>query len=177
MVRDPQNLCQTTRTFHPVVRYTTEISSPQNFNKNMPKNLNNRCHWLSPFLRNKTCVRNHEWHAFLRSRLIFIHVVVYKINNVGTHNAHEKIISRFTSVVVVRTTKKIVGLPDPLSWGSCGPLLIKVCVNPWKMIDKMKKLLRNLTTSWMIIDKNKNMIWPWPWCEINVEFRYISSNK
>ena len=42
--------------------------------------------------------------------------------------------SRFPSVmplVVVRTTKKIVGPPDPLSWWSCGPLLIKVCVKPW----------------------------------------------
>ena len=44
----------------------------------------------------------------------------------------KKIVLRFTSVVVVMTTKKIVGPPDPLSWWSCGPLLIKVCVNPWK---------------------------------------------
>ena len=46
----------------------------------------------------------------------------------------KKIGSRFPSVitlVVVRTTKKIVGPPDPLSWWSCGPLLIKVCVKPW----------------------------------------------
>ena len=42
----------------------------------------------------------------------------------------KKIVSRFTSVAVVRTTKKIVKPPDPLSWWSCGPLLIKVCVNP-----------------------------------------------
>ena len=35
------------------------------------------------------------------------------------------------TLVVVRTTKKIVGPPDPLSWWSCGPLLIKVCVKPW----------------------------------------------
>ena len=41
----------------------------------------------------------------------------------------KKIVSRFTSVVVVRT-KQIVGQPDPLSWWSCGPLLIKVCVKP-----------------------------------------------
>ena len=45
----------------------------------------------------------------------------------------KKIGSRFPSVitlVVVRTTKKIVGPPDPLSWWSCGPLLIKVFVKP-----------------------------------------------
>ena len=41
-----------------------------------------------------------------------------------------KMVSRFTSVVVVRTTEKIVEPPDPLSWWSCGPLLIKVCVKP-----------------------------------------------
>ena len=50
----------------------------------------------------------------------------------------KKIGSRFPSVitlVVVRTTKKIVGPPDPLSWWSCGPLLIKVCVKPWLRFD------------------------------------------
>ena len=39
----------------------------------------------------------------------------------------KKIGSRFISVitlVVVRTTKKIVGPPDPLSWWSCGPLVV-----------------------------------------------------
>ena len=46
----------------------------------------------------------------------------------------KKFDSRFTSavtLVVVRTTKQIVGPPDPLSWWSCGPLLIKVCVKAW----------------------------------------------
>ena len=45
----------------------------------------------------------------------------------------KKFDSRFTSavmLVVVRTTKKFVGPPDPLSWWSCGLLLIKVCVKP-----------------------------------------------
>ena len=49
-----------------------------------------------------------------------------------THRKREQN-SRFPSVitlVIVRTTKKIVGPPDPLSWWSCGPLLIKVCVKP-----------------------------------------------
>ena len=57
----------------------------------------------------------------------------YKINDVETDRKREKI-SRFPSVitlVVVRTTKKIVGPPNPFSWWSCGPLLIKVCVEPW----------------------------------------------
>ena len=54
----------------------------------------------------------------------------YKIIDVETHHAREKNRLRITSVVVVRTTKKIVGPPDPLSWWSCGPLLIKVYVKP-----------------------------------------------
>ena len=31
---------------------------------------------------------------------------------------------------ILRTTRKIVGPPDSLSWWSCGPLLKKVCVKP-----------------------------------------------
>ena len=41
------------------------------------------------------------------------------------------------TLVVVRTTKKIVGPPDPLSWWSCGPLLIKVCVKPCKVLEEL----------------------------------------
>ena len=32
---------------------------------------------------------------------------------------------------ILRTTRKIVGPPDSMSWWSCGPLLKKVCVKPW----------------------------------------------
>ena len=126
MVRDPHDLCRTTRTSYPVVWWTTKISSPQNCNDNMLKNLNNRCPWLLPFLWNKTRVCNREGHAFLSSRSIIIHVVVLQ----NPHDAREKNCLRFKSVVVIRTTKKIVGPPDPLSWWSCGSLLIKVCVKP-----------------------------------------------
>ena len=41
-------------------------------------------------------------------------------------------------VVVVRTTKKIVGPPDALSWWSGGPLLIKVCVKPCNCVFMLK---------------------------------------
>ena len=92
VIRDPQNLFRTTRTSYPVVRWTSKISSPQYCNNTMLKKLENRCHWLSPFSRNKTRVRNHEWHAFLRSRsdrsssmLLF-----HKINDVETHHGREK---------------------------------------------------------------------------------------
>ena len=51
----------------------------------------------------------------------------------------KKIVLRFTSVVVVRTTKKIVGPPDPLSWWSCEALLIKICVKPCKVAQKNSK--------------------------------------
>ena len=49
------------------------------------------------------------------------------------HVKMKKIVSTFTSVVVIMTTKKIAGPPDPLSWWSCGPLLIKICVKPWNV--------------------------------------------
>ena len=56
----------------------------------------------------------------------------------------EKFGSRFTSVVVVETTIKIVGPPDPLSWWSCGPLLIKVCVKPWSVDGNFPPLYLNI---------------------------------
>ena len=65
VVRDPQNLCR-----------TTKRPRAQNCNNNMLTNLNNRCHWLFPFSWDKTHVHDHEWHAFLRLRAIIIHVVV-----------------------------------------------------------------------------------------------------
>ena len=63
VVRDPQNLCRTTRTSYPLVRWTSIISSHQNCNNNMLKNFNNLCNRLSPFSQNKTRVCNHEWLA------------------------------------------------------------------------------------------------------------------
>ena len=79
----------TTRTLlYPVVRWTTIISIPQNCNNNMFKYLNNRCRWFSPSSRNKTRVRNHEWHAFLRSRSNIM-LWFYKIYDVETHHERE----------------------------------------------------------------------------------------
>ena len=74
VVQDPQNLCRTTRTSNPVVRWTSKISSPQNCNNNMLQKLKIVATCYRPFHR--TSVHNHEWHAFLRSRSIIILVVV-----------------------------------------------------------------------------------------------------
>ena len=124
MVRDPQNLCRTTRHHIQWSDEPPKYPGPQNCNNNMLKYLNNRCHWLSPFSQNKTRVRNHDWHAFSIIIMLWFYKIIREV---------KKIVSTFTSVVVIMTTKKIAGPPDPLSWWSCGPLLIKVCVKPWNV--------------------------------------------
>ena len=69
----------------------------------------------------------HSWSQDQSSFMLWF----YKINDVWKHIMRvKKIVSRFTNGVVIRTTKKIVESPDRLSWWSCGPLLIKVCLKP-----------------------------------------------
>ena len=111
----------------------TDINNRRNLRVIIPQAL----YPLPPFWRNKIC--NHEWYELLTLRSVIILELspvsllwFYKINDVETHRKLENI-SRFPSVitlVVVRTTEKIFGPPDPLSWWSCGPLDIKVCVKP-----------------------------------------------
>ena len=121
---------------------TTKISSP-NQNRNMPQRYLNNCRHLrvaipetlyplSPFRKNKSRVRNHEGHELLTLRSIIIHHAFCGFTKLRMwkHVASVKNFTRVVTLFVVRTTKKILGPPDLLSWWSCGPLLIKVCVKP-----------------------------------------------
>ena len=127
----PQNLCRPTGASYLVVRWTPKISSPQNCNNNMLKKFKQLLpRALALFTEQTTCSKS--WVACILEVEIdhhpccgFTKLMMWKhIMRV------RKNVSRFTSVVVVRPTKKIVGPPDPLSWWSCGLLLIKVCVKP-----------------------------------------------
>ena len=77
VVRDTQKSCWTTRTFKPMVRWTTKIFSSKQ-NRIMAKKSKQSSPLvadytkntvpLSPFSRNKTHVYNHARHELLRSR-------------------------------------------------------------------------------------------------------------